>query len=270
MSILHGLQGRSVGHPIHPLLIHFPIGAFVLLVFSDLVALAHGGTGLAADVSMLLLLIGIVSGVLASIFGLADFQSIRRDSEAKRIATEHAILNALALFIYGVSFLVRYDEAHLVSGVSFFIEMVAFLTLSFSGYLGGELVYSHGVGVGRHRRQTEMPAETIEAEASGDDYVPVCSADDIGEGESRRAEVGGTILVIVRHAGELFAFQEFCTHRQGPLSEGTYANRQVTCPWHCSSFDMKSGAVKSGPAKEPIKVFPVHVSSTGQVEVHVP
>jgi nitrite reductase/ring-hydroxylating ferredoxin subunit len=89
------------------------------------------------------------------------------------------------------------------------------------------------------------------------------------DGDSRRVDVDGTIVVIARQGGEYFAFQEFCTHRFGPLSEGTYENGTVMCPWHRSCFDMRTGEVKHGPAKEPINTYPVRAGADGIVQVLV-
>ncbi|MGI8906643.1 MAG: DUF2231 domain-containing protein [Candidatus Sumerlaeaceae bacterium] len=268
MNLRHLMQGRGVGHPIHPLLIHFPIAAFLLSFLCDLVAMVHDPGGIAARLSFGLLIIGLITGALAALFGLADFTSIRRDSEVKRLATQHAMLNTVVLGIYAGSVLIRYNEEG-ISIISFLFSCIAITTLMYSGYLGGEMVYSHGVAVGRHRRKTELPDETIVVEKGATDFTSVCPMDEIGDGESRRVEIDGTLLVVVRQGGDWFAFQEFCTHRHGPLSAGTYADAEVVCPWHRSCFDMRTGAVKNGPAKVPIKVFPVRVSAEGMVEVRV-
>jgi nitrite reductase/ring-hydroxylating ferredoxin subunit len=53
----------------------------------------------------------------------------------------------------------------------------------------------------------------------------------------------------------VYAFQEFCTHRYGPLSEGKLQDRQVICPWHRSCFDIRTGRVLEGPAKVDLKTY---------------
>src|SRR5262245_21839713 len=130
MRIRQMLQGRPFGHPIHPLIIHFPIGAFVLSFLLDLVA-ATGLTDWAADASFKLIGIGLIFGALAAIFGLADFLSLRRDSDARWIATQHAMLNAVVLFLYAAGLLVRYVENHQLTFVSFFFSAIAFGTLMY-------------------------------------------------------------------------------------------------------------------------------------------
>ena len=55
-------------------------------------------------------------------------------------------------------------------------------------------------------------------------------------------------MTLTRSNGQLYAVQEFCTHRCGPLSEGAVCDNQITCPWHGSRFDLRTGAVVEGPA----------------------
>jgi uncharacterized protein YbjT (DUF2867 family)/nitrite reductase/ring-hydroxylating ferredoxin subunit len=69
-------------------------------------------------------------------------------------------------------------------------------------------------------------------------------------------------------AGGFCATQATCTHRAGPLSEGTVDDTTVTCPLHGSQFNIWTGAVLRGPAKEPLKAYRVTVDGeVGRVEV---
>lgn len=84
-----------------------------------------------------------------------------------------------------------------------------------------------------------------------------------------RVEVASTVVTIARCDGQLFAVQEFCTHRFGPLSEGAIHDCQIECPWHRSCFDLRSGKVTHGPAKEDLRTFEVQ-EREGQIWVRVP
>ena len=75
--------------------------------------------------------------------------------------------------------------------------------------------------------------------------------------ENLRVEIDGTALVLLKAEGRFFAFQDFCTHRFGPLSEGSCKGYEIECPWHRSCFDMRTGKVSRGPAKEGLKTFEV-------------
>jgi nitrite reductase/ring-hydroxylating ferredoxin subunit len=79
------------------------------------------------------------------------------------------------------------------------------------------------------------------------------------EGQTLRVSVDGVVMVVAKSAGQVYAFQEFCTHRFGPLSEGELCGTEVKCPWHGSCFDMRNGKVTHGPAKEDLRAFEVAV-----------
>ena len=68
--------------------------------------------------------------------------------------------------------------------------------------------------------------------------------------------------------GQLCATHARCTHKQGPLSEGTLDGSTVTCPWHGSEFNVCTGAVLHGPATDPLKTYTVTVEGdVGRVDV---
>jgi nitrite reductase/ring-hydroxylating ferredoxin subunit len=91
-----------------------------------------------------------------------------------------------------------------------------------------------------------------------------------GEFRLAGAPPGGALLVgtvaVFSVAGRLCATQAACTHRGGPLNEGGLDGSTVTCPWHGSQFDVCTGAVVRGPAREPLKTYRVEVQGDiGQV-----
>jgi nitrite reductase/ring-hydroxylating ferredoxin subunit len=68
--------------------------------------------------------------------------------------------------------------------------------------------------------------------------------------------------------GGFCATQAACTHKQGPLNEGPLDGSTVTCPWHGSKFNVCTGAVLQGPAKDPLKTYRVTIDGeVGRVEV---
>jgi 3-phenylpropionate/trans-cinnamate dioxygenase ferredoxin subunit len=124
------------------------------------------------------------------------------------------------------------------------------------------MVYDDGIGVGRHRRtRGRTPRETIVTDGTIRESL-------LGDGDSLRLDINDTIVTVAKVDGQIYAFQEFCTHRFGPLSEGTFEGSAVKCPWHGSCFDMRTGKVTEGPAKTDIRAFEVEVRD-GQVRIRV-
>jgi nitrite reductase/ring-hydroxylating ferredoxin subunit/uncharacterized membrane protein len=286
--IKHLLQGRPFGHPLHPILNHFPIALFVLSLLLDVATLfGYGGSELfdgpdffgnrgnplmvAAFYTMAL---GVVMGVLAAITGLADYLDIRADHPGKRNATLHMNLNLAMLVLYALNLNLRNGD---LGGGStpilpFVLSLVGVGILSVSGYLGGQLVYDEGVGVGRHLRKADVPQQTVKVLSSraGDDgFVAVANEGALSEGETLRVQVDRVVMAVARVEGKTYAFQEFCTHRFGPLSEGNFHGHEVQCPWHQSCFDVRTGKVTQGPAKVDLNVYESKVEG-GKILVRVP
>jgi nitrite reductase/ring-hydroxylating ferredoxin subunit len=74
-------------------------------------------------------------------------------------------------------------------------------------------------------------------------------------------------VAVFNVGGTFCATQGKCTHKQGPLSEGKLEGSTVTCPWHGAQFNVCTGAVLRGPAKDPLKTYSVIVDGEiGRVE----
>jgi naphthalene 1,2-dioxygenase system ferredoxin subunit len=100
------------------------------------------------------------------------------------------------------------------------------------------------------------------------EFVKVAKVDDIPAGEALQVEAGGLTLALVRVDGEVFCVNDICTHEHAHLSEGFCEGYEIECPLHGSIFDVRSGEVKSLPATEDLKTYPVKVSD-GEVYVEV-
>jgi nitrite reductase/ring-hydroxylating ferredoxin subunit len=89
----------------------------------------------------------------------------------------------------------------------------------------------------------------------------------VAPGQSKLIRVDAQAVAVYNVGGDFFATQEECTHARGPLSEGDLNGRVITCPLHGSRFDVTTGKVLAGPAREPLKTFRVTVESgIGRVE----
>jgi uncharacterized membrane protein/nitrite reductase/ring-hydroxylating ferredoxin subunit len=266
------LEGKPLRHPIHPMLVHFPIGFFILSLLLDIASLVLPETPYLLRSSFYAMLLGVIGALVAAVTGFVDYTDIRNDHPGKRTATAHMTLNLLVVAAYGINLGLRSSElANLkVSVAPLILSLVGVGLLSASGYLGGKLVYDEGIAVGRHKRRTPTPRETIRLSKTGEaTFVAVPDADRLENGETLRVEIEGLVMAIARIDNRLFAFQEFCTHRYGPLSEGCFDGFDVECPWHKSRFDVRIGKVTQGPAKIDLKTFRVEVRD-GKAFVEVP
>ena len=140
------------GHPIHPMLIPFPIALWVFSLIADVIYLWRGNPAWRDWIAFYALLAGIIGAALAAVFGIIDWLSIK-DREVKKVADWHARLNVVALLIFAASFYLRTTSgAGLVGGsytIPFALSVVGVILITISGWLGGELVFKHGVAVAR-------------------------------------------------------------------------------------------------------------------------
>jgi 3-phenylpropionate/trans-cinnamate dioxygenase ferredoxin subunit len=92
-----------------------------------------------------------------------------------------------------------------------------------------------------------------------DVFVRIGSVTDVAEGQMRVFEVGGTKLNVSNAGGHLYAFDDVCSHTGCSLADGELAGTVVTCPCHGSQFDVTSGAVLRGPARQPVRSWAVRI-----------
>lgn len=138
------------GHPIHPMIIPFPIALWVFSLVADIIYLWRGNTIWRDWIAFYTLLGGIVMAVVAAVPGLIDWMSIT-DKAVVKIANWHARLNVIALLVFAVSFYLRTESgANLVNGsytIPLALSVLGVVLITISGWLGGEMVFKHGVAV---------------------------------------------------------------------------------------------------------------------------
>ncbi len=95
-----------------------------------------------------------------------------------------------------------------------------------------------------------------------EDFVKVSTTSEIPEGKMKMVQVQGRQVCISNVGGKYYAIGNICTHVGGPLAQGFLSDHIVTCPWHGSQFDVRTGEVKRGPAVKPEPVYEVRVDKT--------
>lgn len=91
------------------------------------------------------------------------------------------------------------------------------------------------------------------------DYFKVAQADELDEGELMAVEVDGEPVCLAKVEGCIYAFTDNCTHISGPLNEGELDGEVLTCPWHGAQFNITTGKVLRGPARQDIATYLVKV-----------
>jgi uncharacterized membrane protein len=139
-------RAKLFGHPIHQMLIVFPLGVLGMSLFFDLIALATNRSGL-LQASFYMIAAGIVAGLVAAIFGLIDFLAIPGGTRAKRIGLLHGIGNVVVVVLFAASWWLRRPVPSAPGVLPVVIAAVAVGLALVTGWLGGELVDRLGVGV---------------------------------------------------------------------------------------------------------------------------
>jgi uncharacterized membrane protein len=149
------------GHPIHPLLVTVPIGAWMSSLAFDLIGPASADEFAYAIGAKRLIDIGIVTGTGAGVFGLMDFLKIPRGTRAWYAGLAHLGLNAGALGLFAINSATRgqrlrgREPGPAVTWWQRGLSLMTAMSLLASGWIGGSLVYHYGVRVADEEHQKE-------------------------------------------------------------------------------------------------------------------
>lgn len=156
------MQGKATvaGHPIHPLLVTFPIGSYVAAVIADIIFLS-GGSSFWGTMSMWLIAFGLAGSLIAAFFGFVDYLSAPMSAQAREIANLHAALNVCTIVVFGVAFAARYFWPQFVWGHVATVAGICLLLAA--GILGGNLAHQHLVGSSERDVRTDRTAADDDA-----------------------------------------------------------------------------------------------------------
>jgi uncharacterized membrane protein len=139
-------RAKLFGHPIHQMLIVLPLGVLAMSLIFDLIALLTDRQHLhAAAFSMIAA--GVITGLLAAVFGLIDYLKIPNGTRARRIGALHGIGNVIVVALFAASWVLRRGHPLDPGTLAIALSIVAGSISAFTGWLGGELVDRLGVGV---------------------------------------------------------------------------------------------------------------------------
>lgn len=249
-------------HPIHPMLVAFPIGLWITSFIFDLIgAASHEQQYFAAGFYMVVA--GCIGAVLAALPGLIDFLFvIPPHSSARTRGLLHGGLNTLILLLFISEAAYRRGPSNPADWLSLVLSLAGVIGLAVSGWLGGTLVYRNQIGVDRRYagagKQKQRTLDSFDR--------PVCNTGELAEGQMMLANIDGQRIAVGKCSEGMFAFSDHCSHRGGPLSDGALVGCAVQCPWHGSQFDIRTGRVIAGPAEQKVRIYEVEVRG-GEVYV---
>jgi nitrite reductase/ring-hydroxylating ferredoxin subunit len=227
-DVLHGVW---LGHPLHPVAVQLPVGAWMSAAILD----ALPGTGRAATA---LVGVGTASALPAVAAGWNDWSTLSR--EQRRVGLVHAAANAMAVSLYAASTVAR------LTGRQRWGRRLSYAGLGVAGvgaYLGGHLSFRQAAGV----NQAESFLRQIP-----EGWHDLCALADLPAGRPLVVRIGEVPVLATRTGDAVTVMIERCGHHTGPLGEGEIVQVRgadcVVCPWHGSTFRLVDGVVVHGPA----------------------
>ncbi len=134
---------RVGNHPIHPMLVSLPIGLWIFALITDIVFRANGRM-VWETVTYFGIAGGIIGALLAAIPGFVDILALK-PSPVKKIAIYHMVINLCAVILFAVNLLLRTNRP--TATLPFILTIIGVLFILVSGWLGGQMVYVHGLAV---------------------------------------------------------------------------------------------------------------------------
>lgn len=142
------VQGKPLGHPSHPLFVHFPIAFYTATLVFDLLTRIEPNAGLIQAGTYLLMGAAAATALLV-LTGLVDWWGMVRGSSKRRIATRHLLFQAAAAILFQATLVIRFPDRFQPQAETLWIvlEAIGYVVLIVGQYLGGVLVYEKAMRV---------------------------------------------------------------------------------------------------------------------------
>jgi nitrite reductase/ring-hydroxylating ferredoxin subunit/uncharacterized membrane protein len=242
------------GHPIHPILVGFPITLFIATFVTDAWSIIQNLPGWWAA-GWYLEIAGIVCGLVAAIPGAIDyFMTLPPRSSAKKRGTQHALVNISMIIVFAIALVLR-DNTNVPFYVPIILEGIGIILIGIAGWMGGTLVYRNQIGVyNRYANSGNWNELRIDKLTSA---TEVATNLELKQNQMKLIIAHNKRIVLAKTEDGYVAFDDRCTHKGGSLAGGNIMCGTVQCPWHGSQFDVRTGNIKAGPAHEAIKTYTV-------------
>jgi uncharacterized membrane protein len=174
-------RAKLAGHAVHPMLIVFPLGLLGMATIFDLIFAATGTRDLPVA-SYWMIAAGIITGLLAAVFGFRDWLAVPSGTRAKSVGLWHGAGNVVIVLLFSASWLLRRGAnaggvEYAPNGLPLVLEVVGLVLALVTGWLGGELVERLGVGVdeGAHLQAPSSLSGRPAREGASRSHVPGAS-----------------------------------------------------------------------------------------------
>lgn len=131
-------------HPIHPMLVVFPIGLWIFSFVCDLIYYFGSGSAMWNDVAYVAMAGGIIGALIAAVPGFIDFLAL--SGRPKTIAATHMTINLCLVVLFAINLYARTGGVA-VDSYPIVLSILGVIALAISGWLGGQLVYVHSIAV---------------------------------------------------------------------------------------------------------------------------
>ena len=246
------LHGVWLGHPVHPVLVQVPVGAWMSAAFLD--ALGKDGDG-----ARHLIGLGLLASVPAAVAGWTDWAE--QHEQQLRTGVVHAAANGAAVTLYTGSLVARARQR---TGLGKALGYAGLAAVTLAAMLGGDISYRQAGGVNHAEEVPHL------VPPGWHDLMPLA---ELVPGEPAKAMLGDVPVFVFRSGDEVSVLANKCSHMSAPLSDGELTgdgqDRCVTCPWHGSVFRLRDGAVVHGPATADQPAFETRIQA-GIVQVCLP
>lgn len=169
MRLIEHLQGKSIGHPTHPLIVRFPAALLPTSLLFDLISVFIPSP-VFTNVAYYTLIVGLIGAFIAMLFGLIDFiYEIPRGTRISLLAGVHGLLNATATILFLANFILRQSLLGIATtpAALILLSIIGVSVMSVSGYIGGRLIFHYGFRVDMaQKRLLEIVKKDIKQRAA--------------------------------------------------------------------------------------------------------
>ena len=246
------LHGVWLGHPLHPVLVQVPVGAWMSAAFLDVL-------GKDGDGARHLIGLGLLASVPAAVAGWTDWAE--QHEQQLRTGVVHAAANGAAVTLYTGSLVARARQR---TGLGKALGYAGLAAVTLAAMLGGDISYRQAGGVNHAEEVPHL------VPPGWQDLMPLA---ELAPGQPVKAMLGDVPVFVFRSGDEVSVLANKCSHMSAPLSDGEVTgdgeDRCVTCPWHGSVFRLRDGVVVHGPATADQPAFQTRIQA-GIVQVCLP